>query len=87
MTTICLPKTAHVGKITLHLKSIGNAPQLKKEYTKFKCDANWTVFKLQENLRKFLGLKPADSLFIFVKEAFCPSPEHTVKITKFKKGY
>ncbi|CAK5097301.1 unnamed protein product [Meloidogyne enterolobii] len=73
------PKTGTItsNKITLHLKPVGNAPQLRKEFTKYKVDPNWTIFNLQQTLKKLLGVK-TDPIYLFIKEAFAPSPESTI---------
>uniref|UniRef100_A0A915MFX6 Methyltransferase HEMK2 n=1 Tax=Meloidogyne javanica TaxID=6303 RepID=A0A915MFX6_MELJA len=73
------PKTGTITstKITLHLKPVGNAPQLRKEFTKYKVDPNWTIFNLQQTLKKLLGVK-TDPIYLFIKEAFAPSPESTI---------
>ncbi|KAF7637936.1 MTS domain-containing protein [Meloidogyne graminicola] len=65
------------NKITLVLKPVGAAPQLRKEFTKYKVDPNWTIFNLQQTLRKLLGVK-TEPLYLFIKEAFAPSPESTI---------
>ncbi|KAL7079107.1 hypothetical protein ACQ4LE_001772 [Meloidogyne hapla] len=69
--------TISSNKITLYLKPVGNAPQLKKEFTKYKVDPNWTIFNLQQTLRKLLGVK-TEPIYLFIKEAFAPNPESTI---------
>jgi hypothetical protein len=70
------------NKITLFLKPVGSAPQLRKEFTKYKVDPNWTIFNLQQFLRKRLGVK-TETIYLFIKEAFAPSPENTVRLFSY----
>jgi ubiquitin-like protein ATG12 len=65
-------------KVMILLKPVGEAKQLKKEYSRIKVDKNCTIFLLGQRIRRMLDMQATDSLYLFVKEAFAPSPDHTV---------
>jgi hypothetical protein len=68
------------SKITVHVKPVGDAPQLQKEYTRYKVNPAFTVAQLHKELRRRLGIAPADSLYLFVHAAFAPSLDNTASL-------
>ncbi|KAL3090837.1 hypothetical protein niasHS_007212 [Heterodera schachtii] len=70
------PKTP--SKITIHLRPVGSAPQLEAQYRKLVTNSGQSIAHITRVLRKWLGLGPTDSLFLFVNETFAPFPEHTI---------
>jgi len=64
-------------KIEILLKATGNAPILKTK--KWMVEKEKTVAAINDFIRKLLKLDPYDSLFIYVNQAFAPSPDQTMK--------
>lgn len=63
-------------KVVVRFRSIGNAPILKKSVYKISSAQRFqalTVF-----LRKELGYKGSEPLFVYVNSAFLPAPDETV---------
>ncbi|KAI6202820.1 Ubiquitin-like protein ATG12 [Aphelenchoides besseyi] len=56
--------------------AVGGAPILKNK--SWKVDDSRTIAWIITFLKKELSLGPTDSLFVFVNQAFSPSPDHTV---------
>ncbi|KAJ2485192.1 Ubiquitin-like protein [Coemansia sp. RSA 2050] len=63
-------------KIVVRFKSIGNAPILKKAVYKISSAQRFQALIMF--LRKELGYKPSDPLFVYVNSAFSPAPDETV---------
>uniref|UniRef100_A0A914H071 Methyltransferase HEMK2 n=1 Tax=Globodera rostochiensis TaxID=31243 RepID=A0A914H071_GLORO len=66
------------AKVTIHLRPVGGAPQLEAQYRKLATNPNQSVAHISRVLRKWIGLGPTDSLFLFVNDSFAPFPEHTI---------
>merc|ERR1711894_658486 len=64
-------------KIEVHLQATGDAPIMKQK--KYKVDGEKRIDWIIAFIRKFLKLEPTDSLFLYVNQAFAPSPDQTVK--------
>ncbi|XP_075230614.1 autophagy-related 12 isoform X2 [Lycorma delicatula] len=64
-------------KIDILLKATGNAPIMKKK--KWAVDPERKIGCLIDFIKKYLKLEPSDSLFLYVNQAFAPSPDQTVK--------
>ncbi|KAI6178102.1 Ubiquitin-like protein ATG12 [Aphelenchoides besseyi] len=64
------------SKVTVLFKAVGGAPILKNK--SWKVDDSRTIAWIITFLKKELSLGPTDSLFIFVNQAFSPSPDHTI---------
>ncbi|XP_050521991.1 ubiquitin-like protein ATG12 [Daktulosphaira vitifoliae] len=71
------PSSDNKEKIEILLKATGNAPILKTK--KWMVEKEKTVAAIIEFLRKLLKLEPTDSLFLYVNQAFAPSPDQTMK--------
>ncbi|XP_025204865.1 ubiquitin-like protein ATG12 [Melanaphis sacchari] len=69
--------TENKEKIEILLKATGNAPILKTK--KWMVEKEKTVASINDFLRKLLKLEPSDSLFLYVNQAFAPSPDQTMK--------
>ncbi|XP_026813556.1 ubiquitin-like protein ATG12 [Rhopalosiphum maidis] len=69
--------TENKDKIEILLKATGNAPILKTN--KWMVEKEKTVASINDFLRKLLKLEPSDSLFLYVNQAFAPSPDQTMK--------
>lgn len=67
------------GKVRCHLRSIGGggAPILTKN--KFKIDGTSSISAVDAFLRKQLKLDSGQSLFIYVNDAFAPTPEQDLQ--------
>ncbi|KAJ1916463.1 Ubiquitin-like protein [Mycoemilia scoparia] len=63
-------------KTVVRFRSIGNAPILKKSI--FKITSTQKLQALVVFLRKELGYKPSEPLFVYVNSAFSPAPDETV---------
>ena len=63
-------------KVDVLLRPTGDAPILKKK--KWQVDPNRTVEWVIGFLRKVLKLEPADSLFLYINQAFAPSPDRQI---------
>ncbi|KAJ1859766.1 Ubiquitin-like protein [Coemansia sp. RSA 2703] len=64
------------NKIVVRFKSIGNAPILKKSV--YKISSTQRFQALIMFLRKELGYKVSEPLFVYVNSAFSPAPDETV---------
>uniref|UniRef100_A0A2S2PS79 Ubiquitin-like protein ATG12 n=1 Tax=Schizaphis graminum TaxID=13262 RepID=A0A2S2PS79_SCHGA len=68
--------TENKEKIEILLKATGNAPILKRK--KWMVEKEKTVASINDFLRKLLKLESSDSLFLYVNQAFAPSPDQTM---------
>ncbi|VDP44622.1 unnamed protein product [Soboliphyme baturini] len=63
-------------KINIVLKPVGDAPIMKQR--------RWLVLRsrplawVNAFIRKYLNLDQKDSLFLYVNQSFCPSPDYTI---------
>ncbi|KAL7748424.1 Ubiquitin-like protein [Sorochytrium milnesiophthora] len=71
-TTTPLP----VSKVVIRFRAIGNAPILRQPF--FKISSTSSLSSLIAFLRNELSLKKSDSLFLYVNQAFAPSPDEVV---------
>lgn len=65
------------GKVEVRLQPTGDAPILKKK--NFKVDGDKRVEFVIAFIRKALKLDEGESLFLYVNQAFAPSPDQTVR--------
>ncbi|GAA5847765.1 hypothetical protein JCM9279_005024 [Rhodotorula babjevae] len=73
-----LDATKHkdLTKVVVRFKATGNAPIMKQNFYKITASNQFrTVIAF---LRKELGWKPADSLFLYINSSFSPAPDDTV---------
>ena len=63
-------------KINLLLKAVGDAPIMKQK--NWAVEGNHTVAWLVAFIKKYLNVDSSTSLFLFVNQAFSPSPDHTL---------
>eukprot|EP00128_Syssomonas_multiformis_P000658 Colp12_sorted_trinity150504_noHs@15207 len=64
------------GKVVVRFRAVGNAPILK--VNKFKINSSDQFQAVISHLRKWLKLQPSDSIFLYVNQAFSPSPDETI---------
>ncbi|KAJ1954839.1 Ubiquitin-like protein [Dipsacomyces acuminosporus] len=63
-------------KVVVRFRSIGNAPILKKSVYKISATQRFQALILF--LRKELGYKSSEPLFVYVNSAFSPAPDEVV---------
>jgi len=63
-------------KVEVRLQAAGDAPIMKQK--NYKVDGEKKISWIIQFIRKYLKLEPADSLFLYVNQAFSPSPDQTV---------
>ncbi|KAI8928053.1 ubiquitin-like autophagy protein Apg12-domain-containing protein [Entophlyctis helioformis] len=68
--------TSIPDKVVVRLKAIGNAPILKQSV--FKISTGSRFDKVILFLRKELGYRSHDSLFVYVNSAFAPAPDEVI---------
>jgi len=68
---------AGVTKIEIRLQAAGDAPIMKKK--NYKVEGDKKISWILAFIRKYLKLEQADSLFLYVNQAFSPSPDQTVR--------
>ncbi|KAJ9081320.1 Ubiquitin-like protein [Entomophthora muscae] len=69
-------QTRDAEKVIVRFRAVGNAPIMKRNHYNIK-----TTFKfraLTNFLRKELGYKSSESLFLYVNSSFAPSPDESV---------
>lgn len=69
-------KVTKSGKIEVRLQAVGDAPIMKQK--NYKVDGEKQISWILAFIRKFLKLKTTDALFLYVNQAFAPSPDQTV---------
>jgi len=69
-------KTAKAQKIEIRLQAAGDAPIMKTK--NYKVDGEKQISWILAFIRKYLKLEPQDNLFVYVNQAFSPSPDQTV---------
>ncbi|KAK3728615.1 hypothetical protein QZH41_011699 [Actinostola sp. cb2023] len=63
-------------KVEVLLKAAGDAPIMKKK--KWTVEGTKTIAYLIEFIKKYIRCEPEDSLFLYVGQAFAPSPDQVV---------
>jgi len=69
-------KTAKPQKVEIRLQAAGDAPIMKQK--NYKVDGEKQISWILAFIRKYLKLEPQDNLFVYVNQAFSPSPDQTV---------
>lgn len=69
-------KATKTKKIEVRLQAAGDAPIMKQK--NYKVDGEKQISWILAFIRKYLKLEPQDSLFVYVNQAFSPSPDQTV---------
>lgn len=69
-------KVAKTKKIEVRLQAAGDAPIMKQK--NYKVDGEKQISWILAFIRKYLKLEPQDNLFVYVNQAFSPSPDQTV---------
>jgi len=69
-------KTSKPQKIEIRLQAAGDAPIMKQK--NYKVDGEKQISWILAFIRKYLKLEPQDNLFVYVNQAFSPSPDQTV---------
>lgn len=64
------------GKVEVRLQAAGDAPIMKQK--NYKVDGDKQISWILAFIRKYLKLEQTDSLFLYVNQAFSPSPDQTV---------
>eukprot|EP01137_Pigoraptor_chileana_P009811 Opistho-2@58621 len=64
-------------KVIVRFRAAGNAPVMKQN--KFKITASEKFQTVIDFLKKQLKFKPADSLFLYINQAFSPAPDEIVR--------
>ncbi|XP_035204998.1 ubiquitin-like protein ATG12, partial [Stegodyphus dumicola] len=62
--------------VTVWLKPTGNAPIIKNK--KWVVEKNCTIAKIMGFLKQYMKLDSSASVFLYVNQAFAPSPDHEV---------
>ena len=65
------------GKINLFLKATSDVPIMKKK--KWQIDESKTIFWVIQFIKKYLKLEDKDTIFLYVAQAFSPSPDQQIK--------
>lgn len=63
-------------KIEVRLQAAGDAPIMKQK--NYKVDGDKQISWILAFIRKYLKLDSTDALFLYVNQAFSPSPDQTV---------
>ncbi len=61
------------NKVDVLLKPVGDVPGMQKN--KWKVGRTDTVCSITDFIRRYLKLRPQDSLFIYVTQSFAPPPD------------
>ncbi|KAF8374096.1 lgg-3 [Pristionchus pacificus] len=67
-------------KVTVLLRSVGDAPILKNK--KYNIDSSHDIAWLTHTIRTLLKLEPNQSLFLYISQTFAPSPDHTLDLLR-----
>jgi len=65
------------AKVLLQLRSVGEAPALKRN--KFKLDGRKTVFDVELFLKKSLGVGTEQALYLYCGTGFSPTPDQSLR--------
>ncbi|GAA6035793.1 hypothetical protein JCM8097_005705 [Rhodosporidiobolus ruineniae] len=71
-----LYKQRDTTKVVVRFKATGNAPIMKQNF--YKIAASNRFERVIAFLRKELGWKQSDSLFLYINSSFSPAPDDTV---------
>ncbi|CAD6885553.1 unnamed protein product [Tilletia controversa] len=69
-------KVKDASKVVVRFKAIGNAPIMKTNHFRITAFNRFSV--VIQFLRKELGWKQADALFLYINASFSPAPDDTV---------
>ncbi|GAA6007491.1 hypothetical protein JCM10207_006362 [Rhodosporidiobolus poonsookiae] len=69
-------KLKDATKVVVRFKATGNAPIMKQNF--YKIAASNKFERVIAFLRKELGWKPSDALFLYINSSFSPAPDDTV---------
>ncbi|KAE8230656.1 hypothetical protein A4X09_0g2532 [Tilletia walkeri] len=69
-------KVKDSSKVVVRFKAIGNAPIMKTNHFRITAFNRFSV--VIQFLRKELGWKQADALFLYINASFSPAPDDTV---------
>ena len=65
------------GKINLFLKATSDVPIMRKK--KWQVDETKTIHWVITFIKKYLKLEDKDTIFLYVAQAFAPSPDQQIK--------
>ena len=71
------PNRINKQKVDILLKATGNAPIMKTK--KWAVDKDKKIGWIIEFIKKYLKLEKSESLFLYVNQAFAPSPDQLVR--------
>lgn len=71
-----MAETGPVSKVEVRLQATGDAPIMKQK--NYKVDGEKRIDWVIAFIRKYLKLEDTDNLFVYVNQAFSPSPDQTV---------
>jgi ubiquitin-like protein ATG12 len=71
------PSDCNLKKVDLLLKPTGDVPIMKKK--KWQVDENKTVHWIISFIKRYLRLEDNETLFLYVAQAFAPSPDQKIK--------
>ncbi|KAJ9054609.1 Ubiquitin-like protein [Entomophthora muscae] len=69
-------QTRDAEKVIVRFRAVGNAPIMKRNHYNIKTSFKFRA--LTNFLRKELGYKSSESLFLYVNSSFAPSPDESV---------
>lgn len=69
-------KKVKPAKVEVRLQAAGDAPIMKQK--NYKVDGEKQISWILAFIRKYLKLEQQDALFLYVNQAFSPSPDQTV---------
>ncbi|PLW21681.1 hypothetical protein PCANC_01111 [Puccinia coronata f. sp. avenae] len=69
-------KQRDASKVVVRFKATGSAPIMKQNF--FKITSSNRFQAVIAFLRKELGLKPTDPVFLYINSSFSPAPDETV---------
>ncbi|XP_037074247.1 autophagy protein 12-like [Pollicipes pollicipes] len=64
------------SKVGLLLKAAGDAPIMKQKF--WMVDPKKQVTWVVQFIRRYIRMDPSESLFVYVSQAFSPSPDQTI---------
>lgn len=76
MSTAPSKTAGEKAKIEIFLKATGNAPILKNK--KWQVHRGKKIEWIAEFLRKTLKCDPSESIFLYINQAFAPSPDREI---------
>ncbi|XP_074648727.1 ubiquitin-like protein ATG12 [Tubulanus polymorphus] len=72
------PSRSKLGKVDVLLKAAGDAPIMKKK--KWVVDPGKRVGWIIDFIKRYIKCEPSESLFLYVNQSFCPSPDTEVGV-------